>query len=289
MLEVAPANEEAVEAWNGVLFDRFVQYRDLMVAGLGAHGERAMELYPPQVGWNVLDIGCGFGDTAQDLARLVGPAGSVLGVDAAERFIEVAIDEAAATGVENVRFEAGDLETTHFDETFDMAYSRMGTMFFANPVAALRNVAAALKPGGRLVMVVWRQKPDNDWLHSAELVVERYLEHEDNPDEPTCGPGPFSMANADTTSGIMHHAGFENIALHRCDRPLLMGRDLEEAIALTTAIGPAAEVIRLAGEKANAVRPEIEEKLSEAFQQFVTDDGVIGMASTWIATGTKRP
>ena len=91
----------------------------------------------------------------------------------------------------------------------------MGIMFFANPVAALRNVRRALAPGGRLCSVVWRRKLDNDWLHRAELVVAGFLDRNEESDEPTCGPGPFSMADADTTSAILQAAGFEDVTLTR--------------------------------------------------------------------------
>src|SRR5882757_6305897 len=154
MAEVALTNEEAVEAWNGVLFDRFVQYRRILTQGLGAHGDGALRIDPPQPGERALDIGCGFGDTSQRIAELVGPEGSVLGVDAAERFIELARAEAQEAGVANLEFEVGDLQVTEFERRFDYAFSRMGTMFFANPVPAMRNVRQALAPGGRLNMVV---------------------------------------------------------------------------------------------------------------------------------------
>ena len=95
-----------------------------------------------------------------------------------------------------------------------MAFSRMGTMFFANPVAALRNVREALLPAGRLAMVVWRSKIENDWVYRAQAITERFVTKPDEYDEPTCGPGPFSMANADTTSGILLSAGFKEV---RCD------------------------------------------------------------------------
>ena len=85
-------------------------------------------------------------------------------------------------------------------------------MFFANPVAALRNIRRALKPGGRLCMVVWRRKLDNDWMYSAEQVVKEFAERPDEYDEPTCGPGPFSMANADTVSDQLQAAGFEEVS-----------------------------------------------------------------------------
>ena len=72
---IAAANEEAVGAWNGVLFDRFLQYRHIFTTGLGQHGTAAMHRYPPPEGGRVLDVGCGFGDTTQQLAEIVGPTG----------------------------------------------------------------------------------------------------------------------------------------------------------------------------------------------------------------------
>ena len=102
---VADENQEALEAWNGVLFDRFVEFRHLVSGGLAPHGRAGMEILPPREGDRVLDIGCGFGDSSLELAELVGPTGSVLGVDVAPRFIETAQEEAAAAGVTNVRFE----------------------------------------------------------------------------------------------------------------------------------------------------------------------------------------
>src|SRR5215212_3348199 len=91
--EVA-ANAEAIEAWDGPLFDRFVQYREVFTTGLGMHGEEALRLFPPQPGQSVLDIGCGFGDTTQRIAELVGPDGHAVGVDASPRFIASARAEA---------------------------------------------------------------------------------------------------------------------------------------------------------------------------------------------------
>jgi ubiquinone/menaquinone biosynthesis C-methylase UbiE len=281
---VAPSNEEAVEAWNGPLFDRFVAFRDLVTTGLGAHGERALALHPPTPGDRALDVGCGFGDTAQRLAELVGPDGEVVGIDAAERFIEVARREAEEAGATNTSFLVGDVQVTEFGEPFDYAFSRFGTMFFANPVAALRNVRLALAPGGRLCSVVWRRKLDNDWLHSAEVVVSGFLERNEESDEPTCGPGPFSMADADTTSSIVQAAGFEQVSLTRCDIDIKIGDDVDGAMALVMALGPAGELIRLAGAEGERVRPQIEAALREALSEFDGPSGVYAPASTWIVS-----
>ena len=275
-------NAEAIEAWDGPLFERFVQYRHIVVTGLTAHGDAALELHPPAAGDRVLDVGCGFGDASQQIAALVGPEGAVLGVDASPRFIEAATDEAA--GVENVEFAVADVERTIFDGPFDYAFSRFGTMFFANPVAALRHVRAGLKPGGKLVMVVWRAKAENDWVYRAEQIVERFVSRPDEYDDPTCGPGPFSMGNADTTSGILLSAGYEQISLRRCDLPIRIGRDVDEAAEYVMSIGPAGEIIRLQGDRAAHLHEPIAEALREGLSEWDGPDGVVAPASTWIVS-----
>ena len=281
-IRVVEDNVEATEAWNGPLFDVWMEFRGIVADGLNDHGEAAIALDPPSPGDRVLDIGCGLGETTVRLAELVGPEGHVLGVDVAERMIATAAAEAAEAGLENVEYAAFDVETTGFDRTFDYAFSRMGTMFFANPVAALRNVREALVPGGRLISVVWRRKLDNEVMHIAEQVVDEYLEEPEDSDVPTCGPGPFSMANADTVSDILLAAGFADIRLARLDLPYRIGDGLDQAVEFNLNLGPAAEVLRLWGDRVDEIRPKIEADLRDALARFVADDGsVVARASTW--------
>jgi SAM-dependent methyltransferase len=282
----ATENAEAIEAWDGPLYDRFVRFRDIVVKGLASHGEEALRLFPPQAGQRVLDIGCGFGDTTQDIASLVGPDGEAVGVDAAARFIETARKETAEAGVANARFEVADVQADDLGGPYDMAFSRMGTMFFANPVAALRNVRTALVPGGQLVMVVWRRREDNEWMYRAQTIVEGIVSRPEEYDEPTCGPGPFSMAGADTTSDILVHAGFKDIALRRCDLPILVGHDVDEAMDLVMALGPAGEILRLQGDRAAHLHGEVRDALRQGLSEFQTPDGLRAQASTWIVSAT---
>jgi ubiquinone/menaquinone biosynthesis C-methylase UbiE len=282
------ANAEAIQAWDGPLYDRFVRFRHIVTAGLGAHGDAALRLVPPQEGYRVLDVGCGFGDTTQQIAELVGPTGEAVGVDAAERFIETARAEAAGAGVGNASFLAADVQITKFDGPFDMAFSRMGTMFFLSPVAALRNVREALVPGGKLVMVVWRRREDNQWLYRAQQIVEGIVQKPEEYDEPTCGPGPFSMANADTTSEILIHAGFTDISLTRCDLEIMGGTNIDEALDLVMSLGPAGEILRLQGDRAAHLHGQIDAALREGMAEFVRDDGEVwAPASTWIVTASR--
>jgi ubiquinone/menaquinone biosynthesis C-methylase UbiE len=281
-------NAEAIQAWDGPLYDRFVKFRHIVTTGLGAHGDEALRLFPPRPGMRVLDVGCGFGDTTQQIAALVGPNGEAVGVDAAPRFIETAQAETAEAGVDNARFLVADVETASLAEhgPFDQAFSRMGTMFFANPVWALRNVREALRPGARLVMVVWRRREDNEWMYRAQQIVEAIVERPEEYDEPTCGPGPFSMAGADTTSDVLQSAGFEDVSLRRCDIPILAGRDLDEVIDLAMSLGPAGEILRLAGDRAAHLHGEVDAKLREGLAEYLGPEGVVAPASTWIVSAT---
>jgi SAM-dependent methyltransferase len=286
-IRVVPDNDEATEAWSGVLFDRFVEFRDLIVTGLAQHGARALEMYPPAAGSRVLDVGCGFGDTTQQLAELVGADGHATGVDVSEPFIAASIREAKDAGVSNVDFIAADVQTADLHGPYDYAFSRMGVMFFANPVQALLNIRSSLKPGGRLVAVVWRRKLDNGWVLAPEQVVGRYLDEPDEPEDVRCGPGPFSMANADTVSEQLQIAGFESPTLTRMDISMKVGDDLDHAVDFAMALGPAAELLRICpADQVDELRPKLAGEIREAIADFDTPEGVFGPTSTWIVSAT---
>ena len=290
-VNVAPENVEATEAWNGPLFDIWQSFQAVVVSNARAHGDAALADHHPDPGDRVLDIGCGLGDSTVQLAQLVGPDGHAHGVDVAERMIEGARKDAAGSGVENVSFEAVDVQAASFSESYDYAFGRFGTMFFANPVAALRNVRQALRPAGRLNMVVWRRKLDNDWLHRAETLVEQFLDRPEDYDQPTCGPGPFSMANADTVTDVLKHAGFEDIELKRQDLMIKIGDSLEHAVDLVMSIGPAGEVLRLWGDRVDEIRPRVRTALLDGMGDMARADGVYADSSTWAvrATVPDRP
>jgi SAM-dependent methyltransferase len=275
------ANAEATDAWDGPLFDRFVEFRHIVINGLANHGEKALALYPPPAGANVLDVGCGFGDTTERIAGMVGAEGHAHGVDIAPRFIEAA---RAEVNTPNASFAVADIQFDDLGGSYDFVFSRFGVMFCDNPGAAMRNIRRTMAPGARLVVVVWRIREDNVWMYAAQQVVERLIGRPEEYDEPTCGPGPFSMAGADTTSGILVGAGFSDVTLTRCDMPIVIGSDVDEAIDVMMALGPAGEMVRLWGDRKADRHDEIRAALAQMLTKLQTDRGVEGMASTWIVS-----
>jgi len=282
---MSEANAVAIEAWNTFLFDKFSKFRDVMVAGLAIHGDACLDRYPPPAGGRVLDIGCGFGDATQQIAKMVGPHGEAVGLDAAPRFIDLCINEARDAGVKNARFKAADVESAPLEGPYDYAFSRFGVMFFANPVVALRNIRKALKPGSRFAAAVWRRKDENPWLYEAEQRALKIVPRpEETEDQITCGPGPFSMAGPDLVSAQMQAAGFTRVSFERFDCDICLGANVARAVDAAMAVGPAGELLRLAGEDAERKRPLLEATLSELFATWTRSGAVYGKSSSWIVS-----
>lgn len=284
----APANEEAVRAWDTVLYERWKQHREVFVESLGDLTDEIFTRVPPPEGGRCIDVGCGFGDTTRRLAELAGPGGFALGTDSSPHFIDDARAEAAAAGTQNVAFEVADAQTASWDPTFDYAFSRMGTQFFAAPVPAMRAIRGALVPGGRMSKVCWRRKQESAIWAETEEVVQQFLTRPEEYDADTCGPGPFSLGNPDTCRGILEAAGFTEIDLVARDFDYRMGRSMDDAIDAMLAIGPGAELIRLNAEHGERRRPEIAEALTERFASWRQEDGsIVGRASVWFVSATN--
>jgi ubiquinone/menaquinone biosynthesis C-methylase UbiE len=273
---------EFVKFWNEVLAPKFIRFKHILVDGLTQHSEAIFPQLRVQKGDRVLDVGCGFGDTAIKLAKLVGPTGYVVGIDCCDAFLDYACKDAEEKGITNVSFQRGDAEIALPVNEYDFVFARFGTMFFTNPVAAMRNMRRALRPGGRMVHIVWRDREDNPWLSMAKDVVLEFLPPPGD-DAQTCGPGPFSMADEQMVRGMMQSAGYEEIEFRRVDTQVLIGNDVKDAIAFQLAIGPAGEVFREAGEEAEEKRAEIELALAEAINaQKVSADGIVMDSSSWV-------
>jgi len=287
-VETDAQNAEYVDFWNEVLVPKFLKYKHILVDGLTHHSEAIFPSLPVKEGDRVLDVGCGFGDTAIKLAERVGPSGQVVGLDCCQAFLDYGREDVARQGLTNVTFMEADALLERFEPEYDFVFSRFGTMFFSNPVAGLRNMRSALKPGGTMTHIVWRRPEDNPWLSMARDVVLQFLPPPGE-DGRTCGPGPFSMANEEMAAKMMEIAGYQEIVFKRADALVLVGKSLEDAIGFQLALGPAGEVFREAGEEAEAKRGEIEAALTAAINaQKKESDGIVMDSSSWVISG-KNP
>jgi ubiquinone/menaquinone biosynthesis C-methylase UbiE len=281
MAEAASPNAEAIGVWNEILVPKFTRFRRVMVDGFSLHSRRALEMHPVQPGERVLDVGCGFGETTIELARATG---SALGIDCCEPFLEVGRADAARAGVGGAAFQNADGQTARFEQRFDVCFARFGTMFFTNPAAAMTNLHRAMHPGGRLLMLVWRRIEDNAPFSLAKQIARQHLPPPAD-EAPSCGPGPFSMADADTVGAILKSALWSEVAFERVDADIWIGDTIDDAIAFQLAIGPAGEIVRDAGPLGEAKRPVIVEELRATLARFQTAGGVLMPSSSWCVTG----
>ena len=280
---LAQPRSQYVEFWNNILVPKFVRWRHILVGGLTLHSEKIFPSLQVNKGDKVVDAGCGFGDTAIELARLVGPTGSVLAVDCCEGFLEYGRRDAKAANVNNITFLEADVQTHPFEPVHDLCFSRFGTQFFENPVAGLRNMRASLKPSGIMTMVVWRGIKDNPWLGHAKDVVLQFLPPPGE-NAQTCGPGPFSMADSGVVTKQLEIAGYKDIQFEQVDAQVFVGKDLDDAAAFQLAIGPAGEVYREAGKLAEQRHAEIVSALKSELSKYQRANGVMMDSSSWKVT-----
>ncbi len=288
MSEVATENLGFVECWNEILTPKWIRFRHLLSGNGKIHSDIAYADFDIRPGDRVLDIGCGFGETALEIAQLVGPAGEVVGIDCTDAFLDIANRERDRAGAANVRYDLGDAQVCDLPEAyFDVAYSRFGVMFFQSAVRALRNANRALKPGGKVCLIVWRSLADNPCWGAAKEVALRHLPPPGD-DAATCGPGPFSMASEETDRAMLEAAGFTKVELFRqIDADVCIGRNIEEAIDYQLLVGPSGEIVREAGELGQRTLPALREDLRTLMGPYLRDDGVWMPSSTWAIMARK--
>jgi SAM-dependent methyltransferase len=243
---------------------------------LRAHHEHLRGAYGIGPGDEVLDIGCGTGLTTREAARAAAP-GRVLGVDVSER----ARQATAAERLDNVRYELGDAQVYRFDPAgFDVAISRFGTMFFSDPAAAFANIAAALRPEGRLVLLVWQRLEDNEWARAIDAALG------DAAQRPPRDADPFSLGDAEATAGILEHAGFVGVHFEDVHEPVLYGHDLDAALAFVQGFQNTSAALASLddGEAARTV-----ERLRETLAAHYSDERGVALDSrSWLITARRR-
>jgi SAM-dependent methyltransferase len=265
------------------MVEKYLRFRHVLVDATAHHTKRAMALHEPSSGARVLDVGCGFGETTFAWAARVGALGEAIGLEPCTDFLAIARADARAEGISNVSFRSGDGQTAKL-MGFDRVFSAFGVMFFAQPVVALRNLRAALNPGGRMQLLVWNGRAANPWLTLAVEACNRVLPTRQH-GAATCGPGPFSMSDPCALGVMLARAGLAGIELHRFDEDVFVGEDLERALDFQLALGPAGEQMRIAGAHGTPLERRIRDEVIQLLTPHLREDGVWLPSSVWYATG----
>jgi SAM-dependent methyltransferase len=225
--------------WTDVAGPHWVREQRLFDYMLAPFGDEAMRVLDPQSGERIVDVGCGTATTTLALAKRVGPAGHVHGVDLSPTMLEVA--RRVSTTTPNTSFAVGDAQTDRLasDALFDGVFSRFGVMFFGDPVAAFRNIADSVRSDGRLAFVCWQHEDRNEWMSLPAEAMRSFTPEPVLP--PPNAPGPFAFADRDRVAGILREAGWIDVELASFAAPVRLGGGLglDEALTQTMGMRPA--------------------------------------------------
>lgn len=266
--------------WNSDATRRWVTEQARIDRLMADVTEAALAAAAPMPGEIVLDVGCGTGTTTLRLADAVGPSGQVLGVDISEQQLGLARQRVAVTGTTRVQLVLDDAATHDFaPESFDLCFTRFGVMFFADPVAAFRNIRRAMKPNGRLLLAVFRSGSENPWA-TASVAAIRHLV----PPPPALGPedpGQFSWSDPARIRRVLNGAGFSNVALTPLDVLFTLGADATEAAEFATFIGQGA---RLLHGQPDETRQAARQAFEGFFKQHEGPGGVSLPGALWLVS-----
>jgi SAM-dependent methyltransferase len=285
MPSIAEGNRGMSDAWDGDEGAYWAANADRYERGGTPYRAPLLEAAALAPGERVLDIGCGAGRLSLDSARAVGPGGQVVGLDLSAAMLSVARERARNDGLDNVDFVQADAQVYDVDgdgASFDAAVSQFGVMFFADPVAAFANIGRAVRPGGRLLVMVWQDLAHNDWASTMRTVLGagRQL-----PEPPPGAPGPFSWADPATAERVLGDSGWGDLTVDAVPGDFNVGPDVDEAFAFIRGMGITTSLL------ADLDEPTKERTLGElraVLAEHVTTNGVVFASSAWLV-GARRP
>jgi SAM-dependent methyltransferase len=266
--------------WNSEATRRWVTEQARIDRLMAEVTDAALAAAAPKPGENVLDIGCGTGTTTLRLVEAVQPTGNVLGVDISEQQLGLARQRIAAAGARNVQLVLDDAATHGFPaETFDLVVTRFGVMFFADPAAAFSNIRRGMKPGGRLLLAVFRSGPENPWATAAVAAIRHLV-----PPPPVLGPddpGQFSWSDPARIKRILNGGGFKDVVLTPLDLSFHLGVDAAGAAEFATFIGQSARLLQ--GQPDETVRAA-RTALQDLFKKHEGPNGVSLPGALWLVS-----
>ncbi|MEU3771957.1 methyltransferase domain-containing protein [Streptomyces sp. NPDC032472] len=263
------ANTAQSQAWNGYEGAHWAAHQDRWDAVNAGFDQPLLDAAGIEPGERVLDVGCGAGATTRLAARAAGPQGSALGLDLSGPMLERARASAAREGIGNVRFEQGDAQVHPLPRgSFDLAISRFGVMFFTDPAAAFANIAAALRPGGRVALLAAAEPEGNEWLTALAALGDLLpLEGFGT----AGGPGMFSLADPGAAASLLSGAGLRDVRAEHVTAYGTWGRDAEQAADFILDSGPGRHL--LTGVDAGTAA-RVRSRLADSFRPYESDAGL---------------
>ena len=273
-------NVAQAAVWDGAGGEHRLRHPDQDDAEVRRHNERLREAAAIGAYDRVLDIGCGTGQSTRDAARAA-VKGSAHGVDLSAAMLKRARALSAAEGLRNVTFVQADAQVHPFPAArFDVGLSRFGVMFFSDPVAAFANIGRALRPSGRLVLMVWQGRERNDWA----LAISHALATEVKAPPAAPGMDSFSLGEQDTVRRILDAAGYGAIALADVHEPIYLGRDATAAYDFVSGLWSTRQALA-------SMEPVVAERASDRLRGVLaaqqTGEGVLFDSRAWIVTAVR--
>ena len=277
-------NSDQIAEWNGALGQRWVEMQREIDRIVVPFGDAALKAAAPQPGERVIDIGCGCGDTSVEIARIVGEAGAVLGIDVSQPMLEVARLHCARANWAHLSFCDGDASEAELPANTDLLFSRFGVMFFSQPSQAFSHLRRSLRQGGRCVFVCWRAPRDNAWAMAPLSAARTAMGVAPAPADPDA-PGPFAFADEERLRAILSGAGFGDIDVQRFDSAIILGATPRSAAERALQIGPVSRFVRELGAEH---LPIILDAVERALALLAAPDGHVSLnGSTWIVSATN--
>jgi ubiquinone/menaquinone biosynthesis C-methylase UbiE len=276
-------NSEQIAEWNGELGARWVAMQREIDRIVAPFGDAALKAAAPQPGERVIDIGCGCGDNTIEIARIVGEAGAVLGIDVSRPMLEVARSRGALANCAHLAFREGDASEAELPAGSDLLFSRFGVMFFSQPPQAFSHLRKSLRKDGRFVFVCWRAPRDNPWAMTPLAAARTAMAS--RPARHPYAPGPFAFADDERLRAILSRAGFGAIDVQRCDRAISIGATPRSAAEGAVQIGPVARLVREVGAEH---LPRIRDAVERTLASLAAPDGQVSLnGSAWIVSATN--
>jgi SAM-dependent methyltransferase len=268
-------NTGQAEAWNGYEGRHWAEHQARYDAVNSGFNDAVLAAVRP--GDRILDIGCGNGQLTRFAARRSSD-GHAVGVDLSAPMLDRARASAAEEGVANVEFLRADAQAYPFPAAgFDVALSRFGVMFFADPVVAFGNLRSAVQTDGRLACLAWRGGGENDFMIAAERAAAAILPQ--GPKRAANGPGQFGFADPDRVQAVLTEGGWRGVAV----RPLDVACSLPEADLAVYAerMGPVGDLLPTLD---SATRSEVERRVAAAFRSYIRSGTARFTAACWMVT-----